>query len=191
LMEAAIFQRDSTGVDFHISDTHGNTPVLAAAYGSCPLMTSSLLANGADVDDTNDRGWTPLHAVCKSPAKPIPFWLSTAQPDAVATLEIILRAGVSIAACDDRGHDAIYYAAVEGRHARVCILLGHGADAGPLPNGALPKTLQTAVKMAEVHAHRGRCEAFMMGLHPRLGQQSIVSPLDKEVARMVIACFSL
>jgi ankyrin repeat protein len=184
LLRAALF--NSRGVDFHIKDARGNSPLHAAASSGGLLMATGLLAHGADPCGTNNHGQTPLHLVSRSTAGNTASMYSQ-QPDTVSTIEVLIRAGSPVSAKDDRGRDAVYYAATRGRHAGVVKLIVNGADAGSLPHGKLPKLLTTAVFMDKVNNHRLRLEAFMMGLKPRLGQISIVLSLDEEIARAILS----
>jgi ankyrin repeat protein len=185
LMGAAIINKIINKKDFHLKDARGCTPLHAAAYNGSMFMTTSLIANGADPCDTNSYGHTSLHVMCMSTVGNT--FPNAPSCDMVATLGVLLRAGAPVSTKDDGGHDAVYYAATRGRHALVVQLLDNGASAVPLPPGKLPKLLATAVLMDRVHHLRTSCEAFMMGLKPRLGQRSVVFQIDEEIARMIIS----
>lgn len=48
------------GVPADLTDAHGNTLLMLAAYHGHPAVVAGLVGRGADVDRLNDRGQSPL-----------------------------------------------------------------------------------------------------------------------------------
>ena len=154
----------------------------------------SLLQEGANVQDTDKYGRTPLHIAIAY--------------GCVQSLKLLLKRGAAISTKDGEGHNALHCAAhrrgVERRAQVMQILLDHGtdvhakiADLSATTNaGSTPE--QLAHHSAEIkgltrsalerHRETRRCAvvAFTMGQHKRLGAASRILPLTPDVVQMIM-----
>ena len=93
----------------------GETDLHITARLNLPVLTISLLNQGADIHAKDKDGWTPLH--------------SAAKENASATAEILLNQGADIHAKDKFGWTPLHLAAAkENASATAEILLNQGAD---------------------------------------------------------------
>ena len=136
---------------------NGDTDLHVAARLNLPLLTVSLLEQGADVNAKNKDGWTPLH--------------SAAKEDAFTTAAVLLEQGADVNARDKFGWTPLHLAAAkEDASATAAVLLEQGADVNakdkfggtPLHSAASNNAYETAEvllnKGADVNVkdHRGR-----------------------------------
>ena len=140
---------------------NGDTDLHVAARLNLPLLTVSLLEQGADVNAKNKDGWTPLH--------------SAAKEDAFTTAAVLLEQGADVNARDKFGWTSLHLAAAkEDASATAAVLLEQGADVNakdkfgwtPLHSAASNNAYETAEvllnKGADVNVkdHRGRGPLF-------------------------------
>ncbi|MGW5456995.1 ankyrin repeat domain-containing protein [Nocardia sp. NPDC003979] len=97
-------------------DEWGRIPLHYAARDGDTEAIGRLLAT-QDVNATDAEGWTPLH-----------FAAQAAHP---LSVEMLLKAGADVHALTDKGHPAIYMAAVAASGdpvETIRVLRAHGAD---------------------------------------------------------------
>jgi len=108
--------------------TTGATPILRAAKAGDVDAMRLLLAKGADIKLATKPGVSPLMAAAGLGTKEEDTTgrLKT-EAEAIAAIELCLKAGVDINAADSRGQTAVYGAAVHGYDKVVEFLADHGA----------------------------------------------------------------
>ncbi|KAJ1466176.1 ankyrin repeat-containing domain protein, partial [Baffinella frigidus] len=183
---------------------HGGDASARGSWGETPLFSAFssevaavLVEAGADVNARSDGGRTPLHSSITS--------ISTRD-----VFEYILPLVEDIDAVDCNGFTPLHNAASCNNVFAVRALLQRGAnmhlrsvamELWPRPvlavecirvnfkEGGLLRedTRELRDLFAEETHRRGCCEAFAMGLRPRLGVSSVVHTLDDEVIRIVLA----
>ena len=98
----------------HWGRTHGATDLHISARLNLPMLTRSLLTQGADVHAKDNDGYTPLHLA--------------AWEDASATTEVLLNQGADVHAKIKYGSTPLHLAAWEDASATTEVLLASGAD---------------------------------------------------------------
>ena len=93
---------------------NGDTDLHTAARLNLPLLTVSLLDQGADVHAHNKDGWTPLHVA--------------ARENASAAAEVLLQRGADVHAKNVEGWTPLHVAARENASATAEVLLKQKAD---------------------------------------------------------------
>ena len=93
---------------------NGDTDLHTAARLNLPLLTVSLLEQGADVHAGNKDGWTPLHVA--------------ARENASASAEVLLQRGADVHAKNKDGWTPLHVAARENASATAELLLKQKAD---------------------------------------------------------------
>ena len=92
----------------------GETDLHIAARLNLPVLTISLLNQGADVQAKNNDGFTPLHYAVAA--------------DAASTAEVLLNQGADVHAKNNDGSTTLHYAVFKDAASMVEVLLKHGAD---------------------------------------------------------------
>ena len=92
----------------------GATDLHIAARLNLPVLTQSLLTQGADVHAKDNTGFTPLHVA--------------AQEDASATAEVLLKQDANVHAKDNTGFTPLHVAAQEDASATAEVLLKQDAN---------------------------------------------------------------
>jgi peptide-methionine (S)-S-oxide reductase len=93
-------------------------PLFTAARSGRAEVAKLLIARGADVNERNGKGNTPLWFACQSPAK---------ADDRIAVATLLIEAGAQVrAGCED-GSTALHFAAWRGPVEMVQLLIRHGA----------------------------------------------------------------
>ena len=92
----------------------GETDLHIAAGMNLPVLTQSLLTQGAKINAKNDRGWTPLHGA--------------AMADAEATAGVLLENDADVNAQNNEGWTPLHVVAFEDTSAVATVLLENGAD---------------------------------------------------------------
>jgi hypothetical protein len=184
---------------------HGGDASARGSWGETPLFSAFssevaavLVEAGADVNARSDGGRTPLHSSITS--------IRTRD-----VFEYILPLVDNIDAVDCNGFTPLHNAASCNNVFAVRALLQRGAnmhlrsvamELWPRPVLAVEcirvnfkedgtereDTRELRDLFAEETHRRGCCEAFAMGLRPRLRAGSVVRTLDDEVIRMVLSC---
>ena len=132
----------------------GETDLHIAARLNLPVITISLLNQGADIHAKNKDGWTPLHSAAKENASATaeillnqgadihakdkfgwtPLHLAAAKENASATAEILLNQGADIHAKDKFGWTPLHSAASNNAQETATILLDNGANVNAKDN---------------------------------------------------------
>lgn len=111
--------------------TTGATPLLRAARAGDAAAIRLLVAHGANPALPNRLGATPLMAAAGIGGTNVDTrGKYKTQPDAVASIELLLGAGAQINAADSRGDTALHGAASWGWNDVVRCLVSHHADLG-------------------------------------------------------------
>ncbi|MBV8062051.1 MAG: ankyrin repeat domain-containing protein [Nevskia sp.] len=105
------------GVPVNAVDSLGQTALLAAIARNAPEEVFLLLDRGADVNQPDDAGWSPLHYAA---------WFGSS----TVVLQALLDRGAKIDALNDRHITPLYFASVAGHESQVKLLLQRGADRG-------------------------------------------------------------
>ena len=98
----------------HWGRTHGATDLHIAARLNLPVLTRSLLTQGADVHAKDNDGWTPLHRA--------------AWEDATATAEVLLKGGAYVHAKDKSGWTPLERAVYRNAHKTTEVLRRYGGQ---------------------------------------------------------------
>ena len=171
---------------------NATTPLFGAAFlcGKPPYwfevhterisVVRLLLDHGADTSAQNRFGWTPLFCAAIRGNEEV--------------VHLLLDRGADVAAKSSSGWTPLHGASHWGCGDVARQLLDHGADTSPKDNYE-----RTPTDLAKARAHhkivamlkaeearRGKCVAFAMGQHERLGTGSRVRGLEEGVVRMVL-----
>ena len=181
----------ATGVNVEQRGCTGNgeherwyTPLAMAAIFGFVRVVELLLRYNADV---HAHGRTILHQVAR-----------IGMDDTRGVAKLLLDHGADVQATDSewpvRDFTPLHEAAEEGDADLVRVLIHYGGNKMALTNDG-----QTAEDLATSGGHdavvqviqtetlpRAKGLAFAMGLHERLGEASIVKPLDPELLRMIL-----
>ena len=105
------------GVDIHVKDSYGRTPLHSAVLGKhapSTLVAAILIERGANVDAKNESGDTPLHMSAREYAREIATKL--------------VAHGANIHAKNNNGDTPLHVAARQNVHKIVAKLVAQGAD---------------------------------------------------------------
>jgi ankyrin repeat protein len=106
----------------------GTTPMLRAAKAGDAEVIQALLAKNADPKIPTKSGITPLMAAAGLGTKEEDTTgRKVTQTDAVASIQLCLKAGVDVNAADNQGDTALHGAAQKGYDQVVQFLVDHGA----------------------------------------------------------------
>lgn len=109
--------------------TIGATPLLRAAKAGDVEATRLLLAHGANPNLPNIQGITPVMAAAGLGSNEIDTrGRFKTQPDQVACIDLIVKAGGDVNARDNRGQSALHGAALFGYDEVIKDLMAHNAD---------------------------------------------------------------
>ena len=133
--DAAAVERLATPETVNAAGPGGVTPLMAAAVRGQRAIVASLLAAGAAVDATDERGFTALFHGCYDPDE------DRGHPEVV---ELLLAAGADKEAKIGFGVRPLMYAAGNGEAGVVEALLRAGAD--PLARNEVGRTALMMVK---------------------------------------------
>jgi len=186
------------GADASVKTSSGDSVLHIACSGARKTgrgaILRSLLQEGANVQDTDKYGRTPLH-------RAIAY-------GSIQSLKLLLERGAAISVKDGEGYNALHWAAhrrgIE-RHAQVMqLLLAHGTDvyakiadlSATTNTGSTPE--QLAHHSAEIkgltrsalechrETRRAALMAFTMGQHAKLGATSRILALSPDVVQMIM-----
>ena len=133
--DAEAVDRLATPETVNAAGPGGVTPLMVAAVSGHRAIVASLLAAGAAVDATDDRGFTALFYGCYNPDE------DRGHPEVV---ELLLAAGADKEAKIGFGVRPLMYAAGNGEAGVVEVLLRAGAD--PLARNDVGRTALMMVK---------------------------------------------
>lgn len=138
----------------------GATPfVVATGSGDVEVM-KLLLARGADAKAAGDGGTTALMAACKGNADTS---IMITEADRMAAIALALESGVDIEAADAKGYRAMHFAATDGYHKIIKLLLDKGADLNPITNSRTEKDYGTGVLVVAGQSPLGIVEGTFTG----------------------------
>ena len=165
------------GAIVNAEDSYGVTPLLVSAAHTDEVICNYLLEHGAvNVCAKDDYGRTMLHILADRGS---------------LLVERVLRMGADIDACNDEGESSLEFA-VKHNHLDVVRVLcdngsdlrdGEGESVAILAEGHGFHQCAAIIRVEAVR--RDTFIAFAMGIHDRLGCQSPVLALDKEVIHMI------
>ena len=191
------------GADIEAESRTGHTPLgHALQAGHCNIV-HILLHNGADANGGGSFGYTPLHRAMRL-VREICIearWPQRGQ-DAAGAREAMERMLVVVEMLLDKGAD-VRASTCNGNTAEdlaweyrgICRIKTSASRpwmmglAGPVffKFITLLSTAERTQKTLRAVAMRtAACEAFAMGLHERLGAQSLIQGLDADVMRMIL-----
>ncbi len=107
------------------------TDLMVAAYSGDTEAVKALLAKGAEVEATDDRGHTAL--------------MNAALGGHTRTVEVFLDAGAAVDARDNKGRTALIVAALNGHSDTVRVLLDNGADINAKDNDGTTASLSATL----------------------------------------------
>ena len=156
----------------------GATPFIVAAGSRDVEVMKLLLAKGADPKAPGDGGVTAIMAACKGNADTS---VMIPEADRMAAIALALESGVDIEAADAKGYRAMHFAATDGYHKIIRLLLDKGADLNPITNSRTEKDygtggLTVASDNASAFAHALPAGVHSLGVHLRE-----VRPLDESL----------
>jgi uncharacterized protein len=109
--------------------TMGATPLLRAAKAADVTAVRLLLAHGANPNLPNIQGVTPIMAAAGLGSNEIDTrGRFKTQPDQIASIDLLVKAGADINAHDNRGQTALHGAALFGYDDVIKDLVAHNAD---------------------------------------------------------------
>jgi len=162
------------GANIEATNILGWTALHIAASKGHEICVEMLLSHGANIETTNDYGNTALHFAAFN--------------GHIACVEMLLSHGASIEATNNNGDTALHLAAFKGHEICVELLLSYGANVDAITNAG-----DTALRLAARHKEiveminkwpgfvefrRARRLSICMGLHHRLGQDSVLKNLS-------------
>jgi hypothetical protein len=168
-----------------------------ALYGTRRVdVMQVLVERGADLANRSLDGWTSLHQ----------FTFFGHAHHQQQHVQLLIDAGADVNAVDNNNETPLYHAVYSSDRDMAEILLANGANIDTVSTVYGFTVLTMATRPGPVHpclqpiqeeiqrraailaeANRvANWEAFAMGLHDRLGRESIVHELDENLARMVL-----
>jgi ankyrin repeat protein len=138
----AMLDADPTAMHLRVYD--GQSLLHRAAYYDRPEVARLLLARGADVNATSNRGVTPLHMAVRE--------------EYMRMVDLLIANGADVNMADDDGRSVLHIAALEDYHEAVAPLVAAGAD----PR-ALTGTWKTALHLAAREDHEKVVEQLLAG----------------------------
>ncbi|MYZ48887.1 ankyrin repeat domain-containing protein [Propylenella binzhouense] len=111
----------ASGADPNEADGTGKSPLIYAAAKGASAIVKELIAAGADPNRTYGHDLTALMWAAGHP-NDVP------EAEGLATVKLLLEAGVAVDPVDDRGRSALMIAAERGHPQIVAWLAEHGAD---------------------------------------------------------------
>jgi hypothetical protein len=148
-----------------------------------------LLRHGADPMFKDSNDFSVLNAAASGGVSCSPSTLTD-------NVTMLLQKGADVNQANERGETPIHNAAFYGYAPVVTVLLEHGASLllrtradltaqGMALAAQSGDSHQEVLEVLEAAMNRDKCTAFAMGLHPRLGVNSLVLMLDPAMLRMV------
>ncbi|MGE0393952.1 MAG: ankyrin repeat domain-containing protein [Vicinamibacterales bacterium] len=138
----------------------GATPFIVATGSGDVEVMKLLLAKGADAKQAGDGGVTAVMAACKGNADTS---VMIPETDRMAAITLALASGVDIEAADSKGYRAMHFAAADGYHKIIRLLLDKGADLNPITNSRTEKDYGTGVLMVAGQSPLGIVEGTFTG----------------------------
>ncbi|HEV2702979.1 MAG TPA: ankyrin repeat domain-containing protein [Steroidobacteraceae bacterium] len=135
--------------------TVGTTPLLRAAKAGDVEAMKLLLAHGAKVDLANAQGVTPLMAAAGLGSNEIDTrGKYVTEKDAIAAIDLLVKAGADVNVIDNRGQSALYGAAYWGWNDVIKDLVAHGADLR-IKDAQAHTAVDMAMGLAQGHGRGG------------------------------------
>jgi ankyrin repeat protein len=198
------------GASTEVRDHRGQTPLYEAAYAGRVGVLEKLLEYSADPHTRNDKGETALNAAAEKGHVRVVQILYDHGADLdladmvfsttplhgavvnahVEMVRLLIELGADQSRRDDHGFTALDYAIesvrfhdehIPRKHTNKYALCMHQMHSGTATDR------RQIVEMLEVEETRkGKCLAFAMGQHARLGEGSLVDGLDPNVVEMIL-----
>lgn len=121
---AAVTRELNAGIGVNVHDNIGQTALIAAISQGSAEITALLLKRGANPDEADNAGWTPLH-------------YATYFGSGVELIDLLLKAGAKIDAQNDRGITPLYFATATAHEIQVAYLIAHKADRNIASNNGI------------------------------------------------------
>ena len=112
------------GTDVNAKDKSGNTLLNVAAKQACVRVTEDLLAKGANINETNAKGQTPLHIAASHEVN----WRDFNIDPRRNVVQVLVAQGANVNASDQSQSTALHEAARAGHRDIVEILVANGAN---------------------------------------------------------------
>lgn len=138
----------------------GATPFIVATGSGDVEVMKLLLAKGADAKAPGDGGVTAIMAACKGNTDTS---VMIPETDRMAAITLALASGVDIEAADAKGYRAMHFAAADGYHKIIKLLLDKGADLNPITNSRTEKDYGTGVLVVAGQSPLGIVEGTFTG----------------------------
>ncbi len=138
----------------------GATPFIVATGSGDVEVMKLLLAKGADAKAPGDGGVTAVMAACKGNADTS---VMIPEADRLAAITLALVSGVDIEAADAKGYRAMHFAATDGYHKIIRLLLDKGADLNPVTSSRTEKDYGTGVLIVAGQSPLGIVEGTFTG----------------------------
>ncbi|GIJ91227.1 ankyrin-2 [Aspergillus pseudoviridinutans] len=130
--------------------SNDDSPLHTAAAMCNTDLCAALLKAGADINDSNEHGWTPLMLAIRSGKN---------------TLRLLVESGANVNQTDDEGWTSLHFAVDYGGPGLLKYLLKHGADS-TVQNTRGDTPLRLAARLGRFDIAR---ELLKCGVDPSLG----------------------
>ncbi len=138
----------------------GCTPFIVATGSGDVEVMKLLLAKGADAKAPGDGGTTAVMAASKGNADTS---IMIPEADRIEAIKLALASGVDVEAADAKGYRAMHFAASDGYHKIIKVLLEKGADLNPVTNNRTEKDYGTGVLVVAGQSPLGIVEGTFTG----------------------------
>jgi ankyrin repeat protein len=138
----------------------GSTPFIVATGSGDVDVMQMLLAKGADPKATGDGGTTAIMAASKGNADTS---VVIPETDRMEAIKLAMMSDVDMEATDAKGYRAMHFAATDGYHQIIRLLLEKGADLDPITNSRREKDYGTGVLVVAGQSPLGIVEGTFTG----------------------------
>ena len=149
-----------------------NMPLHLAVRRKDPWAVSMLLTRGADVNEPNGSGMTPLMLAANS-------WGFTVLTGQIEVLRFLLEAGVNVKEQNELGNTALHFAAATLCEGAVKLLLSKGADSNMEDKEARRPYYYATVPAAQIK-QKARAHGAILQMLFKSSAYSTLSTIDDE-----------